>query len=102
MHSSDTRLEWVEWTPANNPLIRGRYTRRTFDEDGLAEEQRVEASCSRCGATWQGRCLSGQVRSHIARFSVVHLHRDTMAAPRVERPGSLRRRRGPDGEYEEP
>lgn len=81
---------WVEWTPGFARHVVGRYTVRTFDEDGIPEPQRVEAVCNVCGARWQGQCLSGQVRTHIARFGAVHAHRDPFAAPRVVRPGSLR------------
>ena len=82
---------WIEWSPGFAKHVLGRYTVRTFDpETGLPEPQRIEARCSVCGATWQGECLSGQVRTHIARFGSVHAHRDPLAAPRVTRPGSLR------------
>lgn len=81
---------WVEWRPGFALHVIGRYTVRTFDEDGNPEPQRIEAACGVCGATWQGQCLSGQVRTHIARFGAVHAHRDPLAAPRVVRPGSLR------------
>jgi len=92
---------WEPWSPAYAPHVLGRYTVREFDpETGLAEEQQVEATCSRCHATFQRRCASGLVRDHIARFALVHTHRDPLQAERIERPTSLRRHRGPDGDYE--
>lgn len=71
--------EWVEWSPQSAPHVKGRYTRRTFDEDGQPEEQRWEARCETCGGSHQGGCMSGNVRSHIARFAAQHLHRDPLA-----------------------
>ena len=34
--------------------------------------------------------MSGQPRSHVAKFGVVHLHRDPLKAERVVRPNSQR------------
>jgi hypothetical protein len=83
--------QWVEWNPGFARHVRGRYTVRVFDpETGLPEPQRIEVRCLLCGDTWQGTCLSGQVRTHIARFGAVHAHRDPLEASRVVRPGSLR------------
>lgn len=82
--------KWAEWSPAHAPHVKGRYTERTFDEDGLPEEQSVEARCETCKAEWKGKCLTGNVRGHIAKFGVVHAHRDPLEAPRIVRPGSRR------------
>jgi hypothetical protein len=68
------------------PHVRGRFTLREVDpETGTAEPQKWEAVCEQCGVRFQGLCESGQVRRHIQRFSVLHLHRDPLAAPRVRR-----------------
>jgi peptide methionine sulfoxide reductase MsrB len=47
----------------------------------MFEAQRIEIHCGRCGAHWVAMCSTGNVRSHIARFGVVHLHRDPFDAP---------------------
>jgi hypothetical protein len=83
--------EWIEWTPRwVGPHVHGRYTKRTFDE-GMPEPQIFKCRCDKCGATWQGECLSGAVRHHIGTFASQHTHEDPLKAPRIERPGSLRR-----------
>ena len=70
---------WVEWSPGFAPHVMGRYTRRTFDpETRMPEPQKIEVTCGICHATWRGECLTGQVRTHIARFGTVHLHRDPL------------------------
>lgn len=88
--------KWVEWSPPKAPWVKGRYTERTFDADGLPEEQEVEVRCEHPGCdspgVWRRRCSSGQVRGHIATYALVHAHRDALAAPRVDHPDSLRRR----------
>ncbi|GAC1459817.1 MAG: hypothetical protein PVSMB8_15250 [Vulcanimicrobiaceae bacterium] len=66
------------YTPAWATHVTGKYTERTINADGMPEEQRIEATCSTCGATWKGGCLTGMVREHIARFAYVHLHRDPL------------------------
>lgn len=81
-----TSETWIEWSPRFAGHVRGRYTRRTFDEDGLAEEQKVEATCGVCGTWYQRTCSSGQVRQHIAKFGVIHAHRDPLAP--LKRAGS--------------
>lgn len=82
---------WVEWSPRFAPHVKGKYTERTFDLDHRPEPQRFEAHCTHCGQKWGGPCMTGAVKSHIARFAAMHLHRDPMHAPRVVRPDSLRR-----------
>jgi hypothetical protein len=67
-----------QWTPPFAPHVTGTYERRTFDEDGMPLEQKVTADCSKCGGHWEGHCSTGQVRTHIARFATVHLHRDPL------------------------
>lgn len=82
---------WVAWSPRFAPHVEGRYSERVLDEDGLPEPQRVECTCTKCGAKWQTDCSSGQVRGHIAKFGVVHAHSDPIGtAPKVVRPNSLR------------
>jgi hypothetical protein len=73
------------------PHVVGQYAVRHYNEHGMPMPQRFEARCSICGAVWSSLCTTGAVRSHIATFAVRHLHRDPLAAERVERPGSLRR-----------
>jgi len=90
--ADDRKVEWIEWSPSwGGSHVKGRYTVRTFD-GGMPEPQRIECSCAKCGARWKGECLTGAVRKHIARFASVHAHVDPLEAPRVERPGSLRRK----------
>lgn len=89
--------EWIQWSPANAPHVRGRYRPRKLDDNGLPEAQDFEAECthvneagSRCGARRVSSCTSGRVRERIQEFAARHMHDDPLKAPRVERPGSLR------------
>lgn len=83
---------WEEWRPDWAKHVLGRFTRRTVDPDTrLPEPQKVEIKCEQCGATWQVQCSSGLVRNHINNFAKSHAHRDPLDAPRIVRPGSLRR-----------
>lgn len=70
---------WETWSPEWAPFVQGQFTKRTFDEDGLPDEQRIVVSCSSCGATWQRTCTSGLVKNHINTFARLHIHRDPMA-----------------------
>jgi len=66
-----------QWRPPYAMHVLGEYDRREHDPvTGLPEPQRVRMVCEQCGATWQTMCATGQVRSHIARFASIHLHRD--------------------------
>ena len=84
-------VEWEQWSPGWCSNIEGRYTRRTYDEDGIPEEQRIECQCTVCGATFRRVCSSGLVRDRINEFAKHHTHKDALEAPRIVRPGSLRR-----------
>lgn len=87
----DVMERWTNWTPHwVGPHVEGRYTDRTFDQ-GMPEPQEIECICHKCVARWKGQCLTGNVRGHIARFASQHTHEDPLKAPRVVRPGSLRR-----------
>lgn len=91
---------WIEFAPRFAPHVKGEFTRRTFDpETRLPEPQKWRVRCAKCGASWQGECHSGQPKQHVNRFAVQHIHRDPLAAPRVERPGS-RRVNPPENEEE--
>jgi len=70
----------MEWSPGFAVHVRGRYTKRTWDEDGTVIPQLVETQCLRCGTTWKTECQSGQVRRHIANFGAAHA--DCRAAKR--------------------
>lgn len=92
--------EWVEWNPKAVPHVVGRYEKRQEPEPGHPAEQTVEATCNKCGGKLRTVCSSGNVRQHILRFAVHHMHSDPLDVPRVTRPGSLRRKAGPSGDYE--
>jgi hypothetical protein len=77
---------WEEYSPASAPHVRGRFTAETFDEDGVREEQRVEARCGICETPFRRTCSSGLVREHIDRFAKVHTHDGKGASPRRARP----------------
>lgn len=81
------------------PHVEGQYATRSFQADGFPRPQPFLCRCSVCGATWGSLCLSGNVRAHIVNFAAKHLHRDPMAAEKVERPGSLRVKADADGNY---
>lgn len=82
----------VEWVPSFAPAhISGGYDERQYDaEDGMPETQAWWAKCAVCNHEHKGQCDSGRVRQHIQRFTLVHLHSDPMAAPKVEGFGSRR------------
>lgn len=69
---------WISWRPEWASHIDGRYTEREVSEDGLPEEQRVEAKCNTCGAEWKIGCTSGSVRQHIQKFAFIHTHTDPL------------------------
>lgn len=83
------RETWTEVRPPAAPHVVGRFNRRTFDEDGIPEEQLVEARCEHpgCGGAFKRRCSSGLVQEHIARFATVHLHRDIFHVRPRKEPG---------------
>jgi len=68
----------TEWRPDFAKHVVGSWNRRTFDDDGLPEEQTIEMRCDHCGTTAQRKCASGLPMSHVQRFTVVHLHRDAL------------------------
>jgi len=90
MSDSDDPKPLVEFRPQFAPHVSGRFAERTFDHRGLPNSQLWTAYCERCGDAKQGSCDSGQVRQHIQRFAMVHLHKDPLDAPRVVAPGSRR------------
>lgn len=82
--------KWTDYRPAFAQHVLGRYEERQFDEDGLPVTQRWTAYCETCQTPHQGWCDSGQVRKHIQRFAVVHLHGDPLQAQRIIAAGSRR------------
>jgi len=81
---------WDTYNPQFAPHVNGKYEQRTFHPNGLPRSQQWTAHCTKCNESHQGYCDSGQVRKHIQRFAMLHLHEDVLAAPRVVSPGSLR------------
>lgn len=72
-----SREAWVTWTVPQIEHVTGRWTHRVYDPDThMPEPQKVEMTCAQCGQSWQTTCASGNVRAHIQRFAVLHLHRD--------------------------
>ncbi len=90
-------IPWEDFRPQFAPHVLGRYEQRQY-EDGMPLTQHWTALCERCGAAHQGACDSGQVRKHIQRFALVHLHADPMTAPRVVAQGSARVGKPPGSE----
>jgi hypothetical protein len=71
--------ELVEYRPKFAAWVVGRYPRRSFDpEENRWEEQRVDMTCEKCGATWVRHCNSGKPREWIAKFAVAHAHADPL------------------------
>lgn len=62
------------WSPPFALHVRGEYTRRVWDGERF-EEQTVKATCSLCKQTMETRCDSGRVREKIAKWAVLHLHK---------------------------
>ena len=87
---TDRNARVVEWSPRAFPHVVGRYNARRVGEDGMPEPQRIVVHCTLCETTWQGDCTSGRPREKIAKFAVVHAHRDLLAAPRVVSPNTQR------------
>ncbi len=82
---------WKEWRPKFAKHVLGMYLPRTYDRDAkMPDSQKWRVICEQCGQRFQGECMTGAVRGHISRFAVQHVHVDPLAAPRVERPNSLR------------
>ena len=73
--------KWVEYVPAWAPHVRGRDQEGARDEDGAPLESRVEMHCATCDTEFKITCVSGQMRTHVARFAVSHAHRDSLKDP---------------------
>ncbi len=72
--------KWIEFRPEWAKHVVGEYSERTADEQGIPEEQLYRAKCTTCGESYGPlKCSSGLVRQHIARFALLHLHRDPLA-----------------------
>ena len=66
-----------EWRPGWATHVLGRYERREFDPvTQTATPQHVTMDCEQCKAHYQTTCTTGAVRTHIARFAALHLHKD--------------------------
>lgn len=72
------------------PHVYGRWDARD-DDTGIQHVQILCAICKTtckcrdicsCPAEWHTICNSGQPRSHVSRFALVHLHRDALASSR--------------------
>lgn len=70
------RDTWTNWVSKAAPHVSGRWTARVFEEGGMPEPQRIEATCEHCKTAWKGTCTSGRVREQLQRFAQVHLHID--------------------------
>ena len=73
------------WSPEWCKHAVGEYDMpRTFNDDGLPEPQYIVMHCEHPDCANKPRphyripCTSGNVRQHIAKFALVHLHRDPM------------------------
>jgi hypothetical protein len=78
------RNTWDMWIPPYATHVEGKWTRRVVNEEGFPEPQKVEMTCSQCGASWKTVCTSGLVHGHIQKFALVHLHRDVFnVTPRI-------------------
>jgi hypothetical protein len=91
---------WIRYSPSHAPHVVGVFTRRRYSETNMPLEQRWKVVCTKCGKYFQGGCMTGALKAHIARFGGVHkaCAEDPLKAPRVVRPGSLRRTRASYGE----
>ena len=70
------------YSPAWAPWCSGSFNERVVDrETGEVEPQLVQMSCSKCGATFQVKCMTGAVRKHIQNFALSHTHRQPLADP---------------------
>ena len=76
---ADPQPERTHWSPQFAPHIKGWYDARTYTPEGMPETQAWGAHCDVCQTDHRGACDSGQVRKHIQRFALVHLHGDPMA-----------------------
>lgn len=102
MPKSDDEQQWIEWSPPWAPHVKGKYTPRKRGDEGFCEPQTVLMVCTHkdpetgklCGANWQTKCSSGNVRSHINNFAKAHAHKDFTRPPRVVRPASKRVKEG--------
>lgn len=92
--STTDKPVWDEWRPPFAQHVLGKYERRTVNDDGTADEQRVVVVCEQCkarcrcckgvcscGAEFRTVCTTGSTRTHVSRFAVLHLHRDPLRAP---------------------
>lgn len=78
-----------EWRPPFAQHVAGHYEPRQHKKELLPDgrivnlpmPQTVRMHCERCGHRWATVCSTGQVRSQIARYARMHLHRDVFAPP---------------------
>lgn len=83
-----------EWRPPFATHVAGWYFDREVGEDGLPEEAEVGAECehAECARepehrrTFRRRCASGNMRGWIARFAMIHMHKDHFNE-RLQKPG---------------
>ena len=81
--------QWIAYSPAWAPHVKGAYTARVWEPGAPAPEpQDVKITCTICGDVYgPTTCTSGRVRHKIDTYAVVHTHRDAMTPRPVIRLG---------------
>lgn len=70
----------IEYSPPFAPLVKGEHESRKHDpETGAVLPLKWSARCAGCGESIEAVCDSGRVRERIAKWAVLHLHRDPLA-----------------------
>lgn len=83
--------EALAYSPDWAPHVVGTFPSREVDpETGRAEPQLIVMRCGRCFAEHRHHCTTGNVRSWINRFAIVHLHQDILDPARVAEMGRKR------------
>lgn len=69
------------WSPPFAPHVKGGWTVRETNDNGLPGPMKIYCYCSKCDTSWQQTCSTGTVKSWINRFAITHLHSDPFDKP---------------------
>jgi hypothetical protein len=73
----------VPYSPPFAPLVGAVHdVRRNDPVTGQVEPMKFRVTCQGCSETYDGVCDTGRVRERVNKWAILHLHRDTFAAPR--------------------
>lgn len=69
------------YSPTFAPHVKGGWEARESDAIGFPAPQKIYCVCTKCNTRYQTTCTTGQVKTWVHRFAIVHLHRDPFEQP---------------------